>query len=289
MAITDESLPPCLQKLKNATTFDDGMVGDGERSPNHDAYEEASTSVQGLESSALEYVLKTGTPAGRLYAAVLLKQSSRVGDEQSFGKLLNDDEKVVYRSGCKRGSYTVRQIAQAFIKDGHFNNFRFSMFCKLKAPVSNQASDASHSTPTDIDSHVVTREDKQAALNSELTQSMDTLMNARSVDHFQQGDSNRPARAWSAFQFIKSQGKAARPGVDQLLKSENGASRIYGAILLMQIDAPSAVQFIKTQLTNQTPLVFSNGCSKEQTTAGALFKRILTGEQLVLLEDPVKH
>ncbi|MDX2106753.1 MAG: hypothetical protein SFY67_10170 [Candidatus Melainabacteria bacterium] len=118
------------------------------------------------------------------------------------------------------------------------------------------------------------------------TDSASLLFDAQVLDHFQQGDSNKPSRAWLAFQVLLKSGVAARSKIDQLLGSKSGGARLYGAILLQQIDSAKATKLLKSWLNDKTRVVFSQGCAKEETTVGDLSKRLLKGEQLVMLKEP---
>ncbi len=135
-----EKMPLCLQKLFRATSFDDSHKGEtAEASENYKAYAEAASMISGLESTDLEYLRDHASPAGRVYAAVLLKSSGRVGDNLSFEKLLKDNSELTYRSGCKGIKTTVGEVASGFMKNGRYYNFSYSIFCKLKAPNPNAA------------------------------------------------------------------------------------------------------------------------------------------------------
>ncbi len=138
-AIKEKSMthrPDCITKLSQAKSFDDGVQGESNTpSPNHAAYAEASGMIQGIESSDLQWLLANGSPAGRIYGAILMKESSRFGNDDSFGKLIKDTSKVTFRSGCESFQTTVGEVCRKFISDGHYLGFKFSMFCKLKAPV----------------------------------------------------------------------------------------------------------------------------------------------------------
>src|SRR5262249_54812755 len=79
--------PNCITTLSKAATFDTETAGEAGVSPTYKAYAEATGMFSALETKDLEWLLKDGTPAGRLYGAMLLKQSGRVGDNESFKKL----------------------------------------------------------------------------------------------------------------------------------------------------------------------------------------------------------
>jgi hypothetical protein len=117
-------LPNCLQELMNASSFDDDThVGENEASKNYHAYADASELIPSLVTEDLGYVLDHGTPAGRLYVAILLKQSKRVGNNLSFGKLVGDQSMVTFKSGLKKTTVTVASIARSFIEDNRYMNF----------------------------------------------------------------------------------------------------------------------------------------------------------------------
>ena len=135
-ALKKENLPACLKDLMNASSFDDGQRGESPQvTPNYKAYQEASSQISGIETADLNLMMDRGTPAGKLYAAVLLKESGRVGNNLSFERLVNDHSKVRYQSGCKVFESEVSEIAKSFIENGKYMNFTTSMFCKLKAPL----------------------------------------------------------------------------------------------------------------------------------------------------------
>lgn len=262
----NKNLPAPLKALMHATTFDDSAAGESGQSQNYKNYSAAVGQIQALETKDLQYLLTQGSPAGRLYAAVLLKQSNRVGNNESFAKLLSDDADVTYLSGCKGSSYKVKEIAAAFIKDGSFNNFKFSLYCKLKTPVTS----GSEQAPTD----------------KQMAESFDLLSSTNVLEHFQQGDSNQPSRAWQAFQILLKQGTKAKPQIDQMLKAKCSATRLYGVILLKQLDTVKASSYLKSWQSDQSQVVYSQGCAKSQTTVADLAQRLLKGQDLVMLKDP---
>ncbi len=259
----DDQLPPCLQRLKGATSFEDGIPGESGPSLNQTAYAKASGMISGLETAHLEYLRDHGTPAGRLYGAVLLKASSRVGNDQSFGKLLLDDSKVLYHSGCKGMEFSVSEIARAFIDTGHFMNFRFSLFCKLTAPAGS-----STVTPRELDEAVA------------------QLMSSHAVEKFQKGDSNQPAVPWLAFQRLLQNGEKSRSSITKLIESHQPAARIYGGILLLELDKVAGTKMLTSWIKDDTPVTLSGGCVREESTIGKLSERLLHGQPIVMMKNP---
>lgn len=121
---------------------------------------------------------------------------------------------------------------------------------------------------------------------SDTTNSVSLISDTTILEHFQKGDSNQPSGAWLAFQRLLKAGSDARPQIDQLINSKASGSKLYGAILLLQIDRAKAINLLKSWQNDKSRVLLSNGCSKEETTLGDLSKRLLKGEQLVMLRDP---
>ncbi len=121
---------------------------------------------------------------------------------------------------------------------------------------------------------------------SGITDSVSLISDTTILEHFQKGDSNQPSGAWLAFQKLLKAGSDARLQIDQLIKSKASGSKLYGAILLLQIDRAKATNLLKSWQSDNSRVLLSNGCAKEETTLGELSKRLLKGEQLVMLRDP---
>jgi hypothetical protein len=280
-------MPDCLKNLMKATSFDDDQKGESpDFTPNYKAYLEASNMIYALELSDLDYVLERGSPAGRIYAAVLIKQSGRAGDNLSFDKLLKDNATVSYQSGCKVMSTTVAEVAKSFIEKGKFFNFSFGIFCKMTmaAPSASQGEQTISSGVQTISSgeHAIPAGKQVKSEDNGLNM----LLLATTVEHYQQGDSNRPAPAWLSFQALLKQGAAAKPAIEKLLASKGSGARIYGAILMWQIDAKQGAAKLKAMLADKSTVVFSQGCAKEETTVADLATRLLAGQELVFLKAP---
>ena len=322
------NMPEALRKIKVATSFDDSVVGEAaSRSDNYKAYAEAVDQIQGLTVDDLNNVLESGTPAGKIYAAVLLHQSSKVGHNLSFDKLLNDKSAVAYKSGCKVMNTTVGEIAKTFVDTGSYHNFKYSMFCKLTAPVNNGDSSSKPSSnlnpaakptsgvnpaakptsgvnpaakrssgvnpapkpdsekPKKGDSH----EREQASTvqsPSALKIAYQNLLTSTAVSHYQQGDSNQPSQLWLYFQILKKQGAGARAEVLQLLESKNPNARVYGLVLMKEINASEGAAQIKKSLDDKEKVLFSSGCTREETTVSELASRISKGDSVIFLEKP---
>lgn len=130
--------PTCFTKLIQATSFDFGTAGEGRQSPNWQAFVDAKVITPRLPGEA-EDLIKNGTPAGRLYGAVLLYESSKAGRANTFDKLKSDNAVVTYCSGCEAEKTTVANIARSFIENNAYNDFKLNMSCELTAPTKTGA------------------------------------------------------------------------------------------------------------------------------------------------------
>lgn len=49
---------------------------------------------------------------------------------------------------------------------------------------------------------------------------------------------------------------------------------------------PRAINLLKTWQNDNTRVLLSKGCAKEETTVGVISARLLKGEQIVMLKNP---
>lgn len=267
----NDKMPECLKKLMTAKSLDDGVKGESpDFSKNHLAYAEASGMVSSLELDDLNYLLAHATPAGKLYAAVLLASSGRVGRNLSFEKLLNDKSVVNYQSGCRGTQSTVGEIARSFNDTGKYLNFQYSISCKLKAPVNPPVNPPA----------------KSSLPNIKPDTAVETLLTAHCLDHYQQGDSNQPSGAWLAFQSLLQMGKDGKPFAERLVSAKTAPAKMYGVILLNQIDKSQGKAKLTSLLNDKTELIRSQGCVREQATVKDMAQRLLNGEDIVMMKDP---
>ncbi len=113
----------------------------------------------------------------------------------------------------------------------------------------------------------------------------DTLMRATALINREKGDTNQPSVQWLAFQKHIKFGETAKPQIQGLLDKGTPAGRLYGAILLKQIDPPSAGLTLNKMKEDNTPVDYIVGCGVDSTTVGALARRIMKGEELVRLRN----
>lgn len=135
MAVAGE-LTDDLKKLEKASVFSHGeIIGQATKNELFAAYQRILTNWTKLDANDLDSLMKAGTPAGKLYAAALVWETNCYRGQPGkmktgFDQLNNDNTKVMYRSGCCVSEHTVGEIARAFIKDGQFQEFRVSRWCK---------------------------------------------------------------------------------------------------------------------------------------------------------------
>lgn len=125
-----------LKMLKNASVF---SKGGGEcadaKADAYSAYKKICTNWNKLGRDDLNDLLRSATPAGKLYAAALISETNCYRGQPDkmtggFETLKNDKAKVQYQSGCEVSEHTVGEIASAFIKDGQFLDFGVSRWCE---------------------------------------------------------------------------------------------------------------------------------------------------------------
>jgi len=113
--------PQCLVTLSIAKRFEDKQIGEGgDASKVYKAYEEAFKISDSIKKEDLDWLVKNGTPAGKVYGAMLLRGTGKASDKDSFGLLTNDESKIEFQSGCEVSKDTVSAIAKSFIKSGEY-------------------------------------------------------------------------------------------------------------------------------------------------------------------------
>lgn len=110
---------------------------------------------------------------------------------------------------------------------------------------------------------------------------VEVLERASALVECESGDSNQPSRQWLIFQKILKIGSLGRDSISLLLQKGTPAGRIYGAILLQEIDPAAAEKVLKQMSIQSDKVSYARGCAVETITVGDLAKRILKGEKLV--------
>ena len=115
--------PLYVSELAHAKVFADEVGGESGRSLEYLVFDAARQNVRALRSADLQEVIAKGSPAGKLYAAILLATITQTEKSKAYAPLLNDSAKVTYLSGCKVADYEVREIAKQLQQTGRFHNF----------------------------------------------------------------------------------------------------------------------------------------------------------------------
>lgn len=121
-----ENKPGCLIILANAPRFEDKQIGEGGfESKLYKAYEEAFKNSDSIKKEQYEWLLINGTPAGKIYGAMLLRGTQNADDRNSFARLTNDQSRIKFQSGCEVTEDTVSAIAKSFMKSGNYFGFKY--------------------------------------------------------------------------------------------------------------------------------------------------------------------
>lgn len=252
--------PDCILTLSKADKFYGPTPGESGPSETQRAYREATGMAGQFETDDLNWLLKNGTPAGRIYGAVLLWQSGRVGPNLSYALLVNDKSKVDYQDGCKVIGVTVNEIAQSLMEKQSYMNFQVgSMFCKLKAPVEKPvAPQPSVSSP-------------QGRLTAgkpfPKPACIIQLHKATSFDSGAVGEGAESAN-WKAFKEARSRLKeeSILIELDDLLEHSTPAGKIYGAILLYESGKFGLSKAFEKLKNDNSKVACRSGCEVENTT-----------------------
>ncbi len=105
-----------IQKLKTTTSFCGAHTGfAGVKGPNYLAYEQALKEGAKIRKG-LDDVLANGSPAGRLYAAMLIRKLDKDAGDKALKSLLSEKAEVDYcLGGCGIIKYTVGQAAKQLL------------------------------------------------------------------------------------------------------------------------------------------------------------------------------
>lgn len=109
-------MPEYLLILMRASSLDRSAVGRaGIRTETYKAFERASAAGNSIRPQ-LETMVQSSTPAGRLYAAILLQRIDRTTGEKALKQLQSDQTQVAYLSGCFVENYKVSELATKILQ-----------------------------------------------------------------------------------------------------------------------------------------------------------------------------
>lgn len=116
-AETKSKVVPCLAQLKVAERFCGRYTGFGaSQTKDFLAYEKA-LSLGGAIRTDLEELLKTASPAGRLYAAILLERLDPPAGREALKQMLTDNSTVTFSFfGCGGGIGPLWMTAKTLIE-----------------------------------------------------------------------------------------------------------------------------------------------------------------------------
>jgi hypothetical protein len=117
------TLPDYLKSLLTAPRLQDGQIGEArEPNPWFQAYEKAKKQGKRIEPE-LQLLLKNATPAGKMYAAFLLRSADPAEGQKAFESLKKDVSTFTYQSGCKSMESAIYQAADQVLTTNKFQNF----------------------------------------------------------------------------------------------------------------------------------------------------------------------
>jgi hypothetical protein len=112
--------------LKQVQSFDDAQRGErpGGFSPNYKIYEGLLNSRPLISISKYSSLVDNGSPAAKLYAAMLINAQDGAAGKAAFQKLSTDKSRVSFVSGCCAIEVTVKEIADDFLDKGNYMHFQ---------------------------------------------------------------------------------------------------------------------------------------------------------------------
>lgn len=119
---------PKIKELANAKTLSDGVVGESPAANNSfTLYRELRSMTTSVQKSQLEWLRAKGSPAGRIYGAILLYELFAEPVSEAFKPLLADEADVIYQSGCDCIYVTVAEVATQLVSNQRYANFDISV------------------------------------------------------------------------------------------------------------------------------------------------------------------
>src|SRR5262249_36261161 len=108
--------PEFLEKLSKAEHLDDSAIGyAAQRSDTFKAFEQALSSGSEIRAD-LYRLVEEASPAGRIYAAILISQFDKEAGNKVFEALKSDGATVNYRSGSLVEKRTVGELASDLLR-----------------------------------------------------------------------------------------------------------------------------------------------------------------------------
>jgi hypothetical protein len=116
VAVMPEEWPAYLEILRQAGSVDDSAIGYAAvKSETYQAFEMAIAQGSDIRP-AIEYLLQAGTPAGRVYAAVLLRRLDAAAGEVAIAQLRTEEVAVMRLSGCDRFTVSMAEAIDDMLR-----------------------------------------------------------------------------------------------------------------------------------------------------------------------------
>lgn len=120
-----DGIPDALLKLSSARRLESSHGGEGRQSALYAYYKQARSLPLNADGWELNWLSTRGTPAGKLYGCFLALKFDESAGIAMFRKLINDDTKVQYQSGCEVETLTVGAVARQVVEKRKFADFDF--------------------------------------------------------------------------------------------------------------------------------------------------------------------
>ncbi|HEY9733849.1 MAG TPA: hypothetical protein V6C89_18205 [Drouetiella sp.] len=115
--VSTANISRAVVRLARAQKLENSLVGEGDKSVLYAYFIEAHKHA---DKKQFEWLLRNGTPAGKLYGAILLHGVDPEAGKAALQSLQTDSDKVPYQSGCEIFNDTVKNIATELIKKQAF-------------------------------------------------------------------------------------------------------------------------------------------------------------------------
>ncbi len=123
--------PDCITTLSKASLVSWDIPADtANPSPVFGAYKQACKLKIDPRGKELDWLIKEGTPAGRVYACFIAWELDFSAGLARFESLKEDSAPVNYKSGCFGFPTTVNSIASQFLANRKYHDFPTSVFCE---------------------------------------------------------------------------------------------------------------------------------------------------------------
>ncbi len=130
MSACDDDIPACIKTLSGAQeVYWDFHVTreDAKLSPVFGAYNAACKLGLDPRGSELDWLMRNGTPAAKIFCCFVAWELERDAGLERFESLIGDSTPVNYKSGCFGFPTTLNDIASEFVKNRKFHDFPSSV------------------------------------------------------------------------------------------------------------------------------------------------------------------